>query len=403
MKDQNLTIYYECFSGISGDMNLAAMIDLGVPEDYLRKELGKLNLDGYNLKVSRDSRNGIFGTRVDVILAKQDKHHRHLKDIYHIIDTSGLSSNVKDLSKKIFLKVAEAEAKIHEMSIDKVHFHEVGAIDSIVDIVGAAICHDYLSPKKTIAGTIELGKGLVRSSHGIIPVPAPATSEILKNIPTHIGGAAFETTTPTGAAILATIVDEFTDELSIKTKHTGYGIGHKIAERPNILRVHLGETETGDNPGFKNEKAWLIECNIDDMNPEWYEFIVEKLFQAGAQDVYLSNIIMKKTRPGTKLSVLCANESLEVLKEVMLRDTTSIGLRFFPVEKSMLDRKILSISTIYGEVRIKEAYLNNEIIHQKPEYEDCKRIARETGKPLQEIIDNISLNLQKNKKGFKND
>ncbi len=400
MKNQNLTIYYECFSGISGDMNLAAMIDLGVPEDYLRNELEKLNLDAYELKVSRDSRNGIFGTRVDVILAKQDKHHRHIKDIYHIIDTSGLLSNVKDLSKKIFMKVAEAEAKIHEMSIDKVHFHEVGAIDSIVDIVGAAICHDYLSPKKTMASTIELGKGLVKSSHGIIPVPAPATAEILRNIPTHMGGAAFETTTPTGAAILATIVDEFTDELSIKTKQTGYGIGHKIAERPNILRVHLAETGTREKTGFKNEKAWLIECNIDDMNPEWYEFIVEKLFQAGAQDVYLSNIIMKKTRPGTKLSVLCDNEKLEVLKEIILRETTSIGLRFFPVEKSMLDRKELTISTIYGEVRIKVAYLNNEVIHQKPEYEDCKRIARKTGKPLKEITDYISFTLQQNKEGL---
>ena len=400
MENKGLTIYYECFSGISGDMNLAAMIDLGVPDDYLRNELGKLNLDGYELKVSRDSRNGIFGTRVDVVLDKQDKHHRHLKDIYHIIDTSGLSSNVKDLSKKIFMKVAEAEAKIHEMSIEKVHFHEVGAIDSIVDIVGAAICHDYLSPKKTMASTIELGKGLIKSSHGIIPVPAPATAEILRNIPTHMGGAAFETTTPTGAAILATIVDEFTDELSLKTKHAGYGIGHKIAERPNILRVHLAETDIRKKHDFKNEKAWLIECNIDDMNPEWYEFIIEKLFQNGAQDVYLTNIIMKKTRPGTKLSVLCNDENLEVLKEIMLLETTSIGLRFFPVEKSMLDRKVISISTIYGEVRIKAAYLNNEIIHQKPEYEDCKKIARETGKPLKEIIDHISLNLQKNKEGL---
>ncbi len=400
MENKGLTIYYECFSGISGDMNLAAMIDLGVPDDYLRNELGKLNLDGYELKVSRDSRNGIFGTRVDVILDKQDKHHRHLKDIYHIIDTSGLSLNIKDLSKKIFMKVAEAEAKIHEMSIEKVHFHEVGAIDSIVDIVGAAICHDYLSPKKTMASTIELGKGLIKSSHGIIPVPAPATAEILRNVPTHMGGAAFETTTPTGAAILATIVDEFTDELSLKTKHTGYGIGHKIAERPNILRVHLAETDIKKYHSFKNEKAWLIECNIDDMNPEWYEFIVEKLFQNGAQDVYLTNIIMKKTRPGTKLSILCNNENLEVLKEIMLLETTSIGLRFFPVEKSMLDRKVISISTIYGEVRIKAAYLNNEIIHQKPEYEDCKKIARETGKPLKEIIDHITLNLQKNKEGL---
>jgi uncharacterized protein (TIGR00299 family) protein len=396
MKTQGQILYYECFSGISGDMNLAAMIDLGVPEDYLRSELDKLGIQGYSLKVNRDSRNGIFGTRVDVILNKTDHHHRNLKDIYQIIDTSSLSSAVKDLSKNIFLKVAEAEAKIHEMPLEKIHFHEVGAIDSIVDIVGAAICHVYISPVKTMAGTIELGKGLVKSQHGIIPVPAPATAEILKGIPTHIGGASFETTTPTGAAILATIVDEFSDKLSIRTKQTGYGIGHKIAERPNMLRVYLGKTNhvTGN---LKSEKAWMIECNIDDMNPEWYEFIIHKLFEAGAQDVYLSSITMKKLRPGTKLSVLSKNENLESIKEIILRESTTIGLRFYSVEKAVLERKESVISTGYGPVRVKSAFLNDRLVHQKPEYEDCKKIAQKTGMPLKEITDHITLILQKDR------
>ncbi len=396
MEKKVSVLYYECFSGISGDMNLAAMIDLGVPEDYLRTELEKLGLDGYVVKINRDSRNGIFGTRVDVVLDETDHHHRHLKDINKIIDDSSLSSTVKDLSKKIFLKVGEAEAKIHEMPLEKIHFHEVGAIDSIVDIVGAAICYEYLSPVKTMAGTIELGKGLVKSQHGIIPVPAPATAEILKGIPTHIGGASFETTTPTGAAILATIVDEFSDNLSIKTKQTGYGIGHKIAERPNMLRVYLGEAHhlTGS---LKSEDAWIIECNIDDMNPEWYEFIIQKLFEAGAQDVYLGNITMKKSRPGIKISVLCMDENLENLKEIVLRESSSIGLRFYPVKKNLLDRKESVISTGYGPVRIKTAFLNDKIVHQKPEYDDCKKIANETGIPLKEVTDHITLILQKNK------
>lgn len=397
MKTQGMILYYECFSGISGDMNLAAMIDLGVPEDYLLSELGKLNLEGYTMRVSRDSRNGIFGTRVDIVLDKTDHHHRHLKDIYQIIDASSLSGTVKELSKKIFLKVGKAEAKIHEMPLEKIYFHEVGAVDSIVDIVGAAICHDYLSPEKTIAGTIELGRGLVKSQHGIIPVPAPATAEILKGIPTHIGGASFETTTPTGAAILSIIVDEFSDELSIKTANTGYGIGHKIAERPNMLRVYMGGANH-DTGSLRSEMAWIIECNIDDMNPEWYDFIVQKLFEAGAQDVYLSNIIMKKSRPGTKLSVLCRKDNLESLKEIILRETTSIGLRFYSVEKAVLERKDSVIPTEYGPVRIKSAYMNNRLIHQKPEYDECKQIARKTGIPIREITDHILLTLLKEKK-----
>lgn len=390
MNTKNLDLYYNPFSGISGDMNLAAMIDLGVPEDHLRSELKKLRLSGYELRVTRDSRNGIFGTRVDIDI-EDSKHHRHLNEINIIIDSSALSENVKLISKKIFLKLGEAEAKIHEKPIEKVHFHEVGAVDSIIDIVGAAICIDYLKPKSIYAGTIELGSGSVPSSHGILPVPAPATAEILKDIPTHLGGTDFEATTPTGAAILATVTDAYSDEIPMKIDKIGYGIGHKKTEKPNLLRVFMGKFQT--YKGLKKQKCWQIDCNIDDMNPEWYELIMEKLFLAGAQDVFLTNIIMKKSRPGIKISVLCMEKHLNKLKEIMLTETTSLGLRVFTLEKSFLERKSSTIQTTFGEVRIKTSYLNGEIIHQKPEYEDCKRIALEKGITMDKIMKEIDKHL----------
>ncbi len=390
-----MVIYYNCFSGISGDMNLAAMIDLGVPAKHLKAELKKLDLDGYDLNITRDSRNGIFGTRVDVHLTKHEHHHRHLKDIYGLIESSTLPEKTKNISKQIFHKIAVAEGKIHEMPIEKVHFHEVGAIDSIVDIVGAAICYNYLKPKRVYCDTIELGSGTVKSEHGIIPVPAPATLEILENIPTHIGGAEFETTTPTGAAILATIVDEFTNSVNLTNQVTGYGVGHKISETPNLLRVFQGEIQESTNSSFQKEDAWLIECNIDDMNPEWYELIMEKLFLAGAQDVFLTNIIMKKSRPGIKLSVLCAQTKLDELENILLTESTSLGLRVFPVQKTILERKAYILQTKFGKVRIKSTYLNGEIVRQKPEYDDCKKISLETGESITQIMREIDASLWK--------
>ncbi|MDX2442535.1 MAG: nickel pincer cofactor biosynthesis protein LarC [Bacteroidales bacterium] len=395
MSNSNMVIYYNCFSGISGDMNLAAMIDLGVPAKHLKAELKKLDLDGYDLNITRDSRNGIFGTRVDVLLTKHEHHHRHLKDIYGIIESSTLPEKTKNISKQIFHKIAVAEGKIHEMPIEKVHFHEVGAIDSIVDIVGAAICYNYLKPKRVYCDTIELGSGTVKSEHGIIPVPAPATLEILENIPTHIGGAEFETTTPTGAAILATIVDEFTNSVNLTNQVTGYGVGHKISETPNLLRVFRGEIQESTNSSFQKEDAWLIECNIDDMNPEWYELIMEKLFLAGAQDVFLTNIIMKKSRPGIKLSVLCAQTKLDELENILLTESTSLGLRVFPVQKTILERKAYILQTKFGEVRIKSTYLNGEIIRQKPEYDDCKKLSLETGESITQIMREIDASIWK--------
>lgn len=285
-------LYYDCFCGISGDMNLAAFLDLGVPKDYLLGELSKLNLDSeYDIKIEKCEKLGITGVKVDVILKndehngkyehnhvdsyKNHQHHRNLKDIEIIINSSTLNDKVKKLSMDMFIKVAEAEAKVHGKTLYEVHFHEVGAIDSIIDIVGAAICLDYLKVDKIIASPVQVGGGFVKCAHGVMPVPAPATAEILKNIPINTGIVQFETTTPTGAAILAANVQEFTSKMNFITQKVAYGIGHRDLDIPNVLRVYLGEEENFDDIG----EQCILKTDIDDMNPEICGYAEEKLLK----------------------------------------------------------------------------------------------------------------------------
>jgi len=333
-------------------MNLAALIDLGVPKEYLIQELSKINLNSeYEIKVEKSKKVGISGTRVDVILKDKlddethisDKalhgqnnehdHHRNLKDIEKIINSSDLSDKVKKLSLNMFMKVAEAEAKVHGKTLYEVHFHEVGAIDSIVDMVGAAICLDYLEVDKIIASPVQVGGGFVKCAHGIIPVPAPATVEILKNIPINTGIVQFETTTPTGAAILAANVQEFTQKVDFTIKKIAYGIGHRDLEIPNVLRVYLGEKESSEKVG----EQYILETNIDDMNPELYGYVEEKLFEAKALDVFKTPIYMKKGRPGIKLSVLVDEKNEKNVLDIIFEETTSLGVRKCKVEKIMLN------------------------------------------------------------------
>ncbi len=373
-------------------MNLAAMIDLGLDKNFLLSELKKLKLSGYTIRFSKEQRSGITGTRVDVITdPSENQIHRNLSDIEKIIDTSDLNKQVKSLSKRIFQKLGKAEAHVHNKPISKIHFHEVGAIDSIIDIVGAAICYDYFQFDKIFASSVELGGGFIKASHGVLPVPAPATVEILKNIPTKIGGANFETTTPTGAAILSTLVNDFTDKIEMVIHKTGYGIGHKVTESPNLLRVYVGETDSVKNSDKQKEsEACMIECNIDDMNPEWYDFIMEKLFDQGVQDVFFTPLMMKKNRPAIKISVLCSPDQMNKVKELLFIETTTLGLRTYKVDKTALERKLSKLATDYGEVTIKSCYYQNKLLHSKPEYEDCKQIAKERNIPIREVIEHIN-------------
>ncbi len=385
-------LYYDCFSGISGDMNLGAMIDLGLDPEYLKNELHKLNIDRYEIKVTKDQRHGIFGTKVDVITEKTEKH-RHMSDIENIISSSSLNDEIKEISLLIFRKIANAEAIVHNTPVEEAHFHEVGAVDSIVDIVGAAIALNYFKPDKIIASCIEVGGGFVKCSHGTLPVPAPATAEILKGIPIRLGTVDFEATTPTGAAILAATANEFTDKPGIKIEKTGYGVGHKKGNIPNLLRIYLGELIKKSALPEKSYTNYMIECNIDDMNPEHYEYVIEKLFDAGADDVFLTPVIMKKSRPGIKINVLCSRNNIETLKDMLLTETTSIGIRDYNVNKTSLERKFSEIETKWGKVRVKSSWLNGVKIHIKPEYEDCKEIARVKNISLDEVMREIMKSL----------
>jgi len=378
---------YDCFSGISGDMNLGAMIDLGVDVSFLNNELGKLNLPGWELVAEKAQRHGITGTKVTVRQTIHEHVHRHLSDIEKIILGSSLPDSVKKLSMNIFMKIATAEAAVHGIGVDEVHFHEVGAIDSIIDIAGAAICFNTLKVGTVYVSDVELGGGFVNCDHGRLPVPAPATAEIIKGIPVRTGGVDFEATTPTGAAILAALGTDFGGRSQVKILKTGYGVGHKDHPAiPNLLRVHLGETTGTDEPGHK---ALLIESNIDDMNPEFYDHISDRLFRAGASDVYCSQIIMKKGRPGVVLNVICEQGLEDIIREIIFTESTTVGIRTFEFKKDTLAREFFKLGTPYGEVTIKRSFLKGKEVSVKPEYEECRIIATERNIPVKEVYNNI--------------
>lgn len=412
-------LYFDCFAGISGDMTLGALVDLGVDPNYLINELKKLPMSNeFELKIYKSQKMGITGTKVDVILYEnehlnhynhnnnnihhehhehhnhQEHHehheHRNLFTIQSIINNSSLNQNVKDLSNKIFIEVAIAEAKVHNKPVNEVHFHEVGSVDSIVDIVGAAICIDKLGVDKIMSSTVELGGGFVKCAHGVIPVPAPATIQILKNVPVHLGRVNSETTTPTGAAILKANVELFKDELDFAITKIGYGLGTKDFSIPNILRVYIGETNTNHE-----EVQIIIETNLDDMNPEFFEHVESLLFKAGARDVYKTNIIMKKSRPGIMLSVLTDKESLSDIEKILYLETTTLGIRSYEVTKKELKREYEKLLTPFGEMTIKKGYLNGKLVKTKFEYEECKRIAKEHQLPIKEVYNRLERLLHK--------
>ena len=379
-------LYYDCFAGISGDMNLGALVDLGVDAGHLEKELGKLNIEGFRLEVKSDMRKGISGTKVTVVVDHpENEKHRHLSHIEELINGSSLSDSIKAKSLAIFDLVAEAEAKVHNISKEQVHFHEVGALDSIADIVGAAICQEELKVDEIRASPVQLGGGFVKCAHGMMPVPAPATAEIVADIPVKTGLVDYEATTPTGAAILAATVDHFESRMELVVLKTGYGIGQRDGEIPNVLRVYLAEDRARLIEDVEEEEAVMLECNMDDMNPEWYTHVTELLFESGAADVTMTPIVMKKSRPAHMLSVLCSHAKADQLKEILFRETSSIGLREYPVKKSMLRRETFRVKTKYGEIDVKRCYFKGNVVNEKPEFEQCRMLAREHGVSLEEI------------------
>lgn len=415
-------LYYDCFSGISGDMNLGALVDLGVDANKLVSDLKLLKIGGYSIQFEKGIKKGISGTRAVVKLSEsvpgakpklpsqltfaseseKETHshelpavahphshqHRSFSDIKKIINDSALNDNVKAIAIKIFECVAVAEGKIHNQPAAEVHFHEVGAIDSIVDIVGAAICLDQLKPDQIISSPIEMGSGTVKCAHGVYPVPAPATLEILKNLPVTTGGQPFEATTPTGAAILAAVASGFTRQQDFTITRTGYGLGLKDSEKANVLRVYWAEAT--DNV---SEVHYITECNLDDMAPETSGYLMDKLFDVGADDVWFSSIVMKKSRLAIKVSVLHRAELSESIANLLLRETPTLGFRRYPVKKYMLNRSFETIETKWGPVRVKKAYWKGELLKTKPEYEDCRKIATDNNVPIDEVYKEVNLKM----------
>lgn len=371
-------------------MNLGALVDLGVDAAHLRSELARLKIEGFRLDVEADMRKGISGTKVTVVIENpENEKHRHLRHIEELINNSTLSENIKKKSLEIFDRVAVAEAKVHNISKEKVHFHEVGALDSIADIVGAAICQEALAVDEIHSSSIQLGGGMVKCAHGLMPVPAPATAEIVKELPVKTGLVEYEATTPTGAAILAATVNSFVSASSLKIKATGYGIGQMDGAIPNVLRVYLAEIQD-DVSDVEKEAAILLECNIDDMNPEWFTHVQALLFEAGAADVYLTPIVMKKGRPAHMLSVLCREDNKEEIIGTIFTQTTSIGLREQVLKKHMLRRETKTVKTRYGSLEVKCSYYRGRLVNEKAEFEQCRKLAAEHGVSLEEIRKEIS-------------
>ncbi|MGB5992055.1 MAG: nickel pincer cofactor biosynthesis protein LarC [Desulfobacterales bacterium] len=384
--------YFDCFSGISGDMTLGAFFDLGVPVEWLQDRLETLPLTGFEVLVETVFRNGIQAKSVEVRV-KDDTTSRHYEDITSIIEKSPLSPEVKQRSLDIFERIADAEALIHGCPREKVHFHEVGGIDALVDIVGTALCVDYLEIDTIIASQIPVGSGFVTCQHGILPVPAPATLAILKGVPIYGTKIPHELVTPTGAAIIATLAESFEEMPDMIIEKIGYGAGKRELEsQPNLLRIILGTEITNSEKGvgvYQTDQIVIIETCIDDMNPEVFGFLMERLFEKGALDVYWIPIFMKKNRPGTMVQVLCPEDCREVLMACILSESSSLGVRYYHAKRRMLGRERIMVKTVYGEIAVKRIAELDGSSRIVPEYEICKKIALEKNLPIRVVYDTI--------------
>ncbi|MCF8011437.1 MAG: nickel pincer cofactor biosynthesis protein LarC [Clostridiales bacterium] len=376
-------LFIDCFSGISGDMFLSALLDAGLDENKLLNNLYLLNLPGYSVSINKTTSYGISGKKI-AFHTNKDHPHRNLDDIQNIIKQSRLSNDIKDLSLNIFYNLARAEAKVHNTDINKIHFHEVGAVDSILDIVGAAIAVNTIKPDKIYCNTVSLGSGYITCDHGILPVPAPATAELIKGFPVSFSGNG-ELTTPTGAAILKTLINKSIQSIELEIQHIGYGIGSKDTGNPNTLRTIIGKKNYSNTKN--TEEIYILECNIDDMNPEFFPYLQEKLLNAGALDVYFQNILMKKGRPGIQIKLLCFYNNKESLQQILFNESTTLGIRCRKETRKILSRKLINIPTIYGNIRLKTGYMpeNNNAVQTTPEYEDCKAAAQKYNLPISKI------------------
>ncbi|MCL6477918.1 MAG: nickel pincer cofactor biosynthesis protein LarC [Peptococcaceae bacterium] len=380
-------LYLDCFSGISGDMCLGALIDAGVDRNWLESKLRSLPLQHWDMTVDRHSSRGIEGTRVKITVEEDRQPHRHLGDIKDLITRGSLPERARCTAINIFQRLAEAEGKVHGVPADQVHFHEVGAVDSIIDVVGTSLAVDFLEIDRVVCSPLPPGRGYINCRHGIMPVPAPATAELLKGVPLRALDVEGELATPTGAAIAVTLAGSFGPLPEMTVESVGYGLGSKDFGIPNSLRVFKGRSRD-EASGWDHESVLVMETNIDDMNPEFTGHVAERLFARGALDVFISTAYMKKGRLGCLLTIICRPQNKEALLEILFRETTTLGVRFREERRAVLVRRMEEVATPYGKVRIKTALgKDGRRLKSAPEYEDCKKIALEKSVPVKSVYE----------------
>lgn len=386
--------YFDCFSGVSGDMILGALVDAGCELAAIEAELRRMPLSGWSVSAEKVRKKGLAATQVRVETGEHH-HHRTLGTILELIGRAELPARVRERARGIFQRLGEAEAKVHGVALDKAHFHEVGAVDAIVDIVGAGAGFELLGIEGFACSALNVGGGTVETQHGVLPAPAPATVELLRGAPTYSSGVQRELVTPTGAAIVSTLATEFGRQPRMKLEAAGYGAGSaELAEQPNALRLLIGESAEQAEAPWDDEIA-VIEANLDDMNPQIYGYFSEKALGAGALDVYLSPAQMKKNRPGMLLTVLCRPEETERMMDLIFAETTTIGARTHTVRRRTLARESVRVETRFGAVHMKLSRRNGHVLTAAPEYEDCRRIAAEKGVPLKQVIAEANLEFEK--------
>lgn len=380
--------YFDCFAGASGDMILGALLDVGLPLEHLKQELAKLGLTHYDVDKTDMVKNSISGTQalVHVEHDHHHNHHRHLADITAIIEESTLATAIKEDSLRIFRRLAEAEAKVHNTSPENIHFHEVGAMDAIIDVVGCVIGLHALGTDTIICSPLHVGTGTVECAHGTLPVPAPATAELVRAKPIYATGVQGELLTPTGAAILTTLAGDFGPLPAMTVEDIGHGAGTADRSIANMLRVFIGSVPV---PGktYAVEQTVTIETTIDDMNPQIYDYLIEKVLQVGALDIFCTTVQMKKNRRGTLVTILCRPDMVTSLAELLFRETTTIGLRWRPDNRFTLERDFINVKTRFGEISCKTASQGNELVNVMPEYEECKRVAIDQKVPLKTVLE----------------
>jgi hypothetical protein len=387
------TLYFDCFAGASGDMILGALIAAGVQPDAFKEQLALLDLTGYTIDFETVDRSGISATYVRVQIPHEHAH-RHLADILKIIYNSRLSDGIKDRAAKIFTRLAEAEARVHNEPVEQVHFHEVGAVDAIIDVVGAVIGFEQLGIERFVSSPLHVGSGTIEMDHGRYPVPPPAVAELLKGVPFYSSDIAGELVTPTGAAIITTVCTGFGPIPQLKLESAGYGAGTREYKNfPNALRILVGEedpnaaTKSAELLGTADERLLMIETNLDDISPQILGHVMERAFEFGALDCYFTSVQMKKNRPGVLLSILCREQERATLSDLLFSETTTLGIRAYEVERRALERSIVTVETRYGPIDVKVAQLNGHIIKEMPEYEQCRQAARKVNVPLRVVED----------------